>query len=300
MNIQHLTEREKGILAIIALAIIYGVLPLIPRYFQTSFDLFQQIYLRMILAFLFTIILFHKKIHFGKIYRLPIQDKVWIFVRSLFYYSLGLVLYVQAILITKISNVVFIDSLPMVAILGFILLREKVTTAKVLLVIASFIGVLFISLQHNGSSVSFGFGELLTLLSAFFVALGLISRKWLRNSLNDFETTALMLFFATIQIISISFFARTPIPTSGFSIGIVIALLITGLLLSLLSFFMNYGIARVDAVLSSNILSLSAVIAIILALVVYREVPSPREFFGGIIIVTSVVILHKIEKKSEE
>lgn len=296
MKLQHLTERGKGILAIISLAIIYGIIPLILRYFS-AFDLFQQIYMRLFIGFIFTVALFYKRISFKKIYRLPLRDKSWIFVRTLFYYGIGAPLYVQAVLITKISDVVFIDSLPMVSILGFILLREKVTWKKVFFVCISFLGVFIISLQGNSGKITFGFGELLTLISTIFVALGLISRKWLKNSLNDYETTAFMLFFATIQIFIISLFAGVSFAANGFSLGIIIALLASGVLLSILTFFLNYGFARVDAVLSGNILSLSSVVATILALFFYKEVPTVRELFGGFLILLSAFLLDRVERK---
>lgn len=295
MKLQHLTEREKGIIAIFALAIIYGIIPLIPRYFS-AFNLFQQIYMRLFMGLVFTIVLFHKQINFEKIYKLPLRDKAWVFIRTAFYYAIGAVLYVQAILITKISDVVFIDSLPMVSILGFIFLKEKVTKVKILLVLLSFIGVIVISLQGNSGKITFGLGELLTLLSTIFVALGLISRKWFKNSLNDLETTALMLFFATAQIIAISFLAGVSFQTAGFSIGIVIMLVLSGVLLSGLTFFLNYGFARVDAVLSGNILSLAAIVATLLALLIYKEVPTVRELFGGFLIIASTILLHQYEK----
>src|ERR1700722_9164978 len=92
MKLKNLTERGKGILAIIALAVIYGIIPLIIRYFS-AFDLFQQIYMRLFMGFIFTVVLFYKQISFKKIYELPLRDKTWIFVRTALYYAIGAVLY---------------------------------------------------------------------------------------------------------------------------------------------------------------------------------------------------------------
>ena len=98
-------------------------------------------------------------------------------------------------LLTKISNVAFIGTIPMTAILGFVILKEKLTVPKALLIALSFVGVLSISLKGS-FQLSFGLGELLAICSSVFIALGMIMRKWEDDYFNTFEASLLVIFFA--------------------------------------------------------------------------------------------------------
>ena len=299
MKIQHLTEREKGIIALVGMALIYGLLPLLPRFLEESLTVFQQIYLRMALGFLLTLVFFHRRVTIKKFLKLSKKELGWVFFRSLLYYSLGVGLYTVAVLHAKISNVIFIEAIPMTALLGFVLLREKITFPKMLLVFISFCGVLLIAVKQIGISFEFGIGELAALASSFFVSLGLITRKWQSTTLNDYETGTLMLFFASFQMVFISLITRESLPIHGWNGTIAFVLLLGGLFNAALSFLLNYSFARVDAVLASNVISLQTLFALIFAYIVFREVPLPRELLGGVVILAGAILLHRYEKRNK-
>ena len=61
MNMKKDEEKNKGIIALISLAVVYGILPLIPRYLSTSFELLQQVYLRMFAGFLISFLIFRNR-----------------------------------------------------------------------------------------------------------------------------------------------------------------------------------------------------------------------------------------------
>lgn len=299
MKQTDLAERQKGIAAIVLLAVLYGILPLIPRYLSTSFQLFQQVYLRMFFGFVFSYIFFHKSIDFKKLKTVPVKEWGLLALRALIYYLFGVVLYTQALLLTKIGNVAFIGAIPMTAILGFVILREKFTLKKASLVFLSFLGVLFISIKDSSNIFSIGIGELVALLSIFFVSLGFISRKWHSKAFNDREVATFMLFFAFLFIFIASIFKGEGLPLGNWHIGVLLALLLGGLLNSGVSFLMNYGFKRVDAVLAGNIVALDPVFATFFAFLVFREIPIIREFLGGILIISSAILMHRLEAKNQ-
>lgn len=298
MSFKKKTELQKGTIAIVLVSIIYGMLPLVPRYLSTSFEMFQQIYLRLFSAFLLVYIIFHKTINLRKIIRLSIKDKGWVFLRAFLYYFLGVGLYTYAILNTKISNVAFIGSIPTTAVLGFIFLRERITLSKVLLVLLSAFGVAVISVKEIGGVFNIGIGEIAALLSALSLSFGLITRKWHKSTLNDQEIALLMLLSASIQFLIASVFLGEGYPVSGWSNGIIFVVFLGGLMNAGLSFFMNYGLARVEAVFASNLISLDAIFATLFALILFREFPTSKELFGGILIIASAVLLHRHEKNT--
>lgn len=293
-------EQQKGVLAIVLLTICYGILPLIPRYLNTSFELFQQVYLRQTVGFLFLVLFFHKQIDFQKLKRLPVKEWFIVALRAFFYYFLGVVLYTQSLLLTKISNVTFIGAIPMTAILGFFLLKEKLNVKKILLVLLSFLGVVSISVQDFSHIFSFGKGELIALWSIFFVSLGSISRKWQSKTLNDKEVATLILFFASLFIFVGSIIKGEGLPTQNWHLGVVLALLLAGLLNAGVSFLMNYGFARIDAVLASNLIALDPVFASLFAFLVFREVPLAKEVIGGMVIIGSAIMMSRFEAKQRK
>src|SRR3989344_8102830 len=125
-----MTEKTKVVLALLGIAFLWALLSLLPRYLSTSFALFQQIYLRFIFGSLFILAFFRNKISFTKMFSLGRRDFLPIFGRAFIYYLLGVSLFTQAIIITKISNVSFIGAVPMTAILGFILFKEKISLER--------------------------------------------------------------------------------------------------------------------------------------------------------------------------
>ena len=71
-----------------------------------------------------------------------------------------------------------------------------------------------------------------------------------------------MVLFAGVQLFVISLIVGEPLPMHGWNPGIIGVLVASGLTVASLSFLMNYGFARVEAVLAGNISSMSAFFSI--------------------------------------
>lgn len=289
----NIAERQKGILALVLLTMLWGIVPLIPRYLSASFFLFQQIYLRLLAGSILSAIFFRKEIDLKKLKSLPLKEWGILVFRGFIYYFLGVSLYTQALLLTKISSVHFIGAIPMTAILGFFLFKERLTLKKVILILLSFIGVATISVQDFSHLLVIGRGEMFALLSSFFISLGLVSRKWHSKKLNDKEIATLVLLFASVFLITTSLIKGEGLPICNWHTGVVLVVLVSGLLNLGIGFFQNYGFARVEAVLGSNLLSLDPVFAAILAFLVYREIPMLKEIFGGLLVISSAILMSR-------
>lgn len=206
------TQRDKGIFALLVLALLFGILPLFIRMLGDTFSVYQQIYMRLALGSLFTFLFFTHSIRLRIIFSLTVSEHIFLFVRSFIYFFLGAGLYVQAILMTKISNVEFIAALPTAAIFGFLLLGEKVTVQKVSLVILSFLGVFIIAVKDTTALFSFGYGEIYAFLSAIFVGLGMIARKKQTPKLNDKESGMIMLLYGALLFFCFSLLNHEGLP----------------------------------------------------------------------------------------
>lgn len=288
------SNRQKGILALIGLAFTYASFGFFTRYLSLSFGLFQQLYLRIFAGLIIGFLIFGKNFRFSKLKKISTKEWVLMIFRAIAYYLLGAALFNKAILVTKISTVSFISSLPMTAILGFLILKEKATLQKILLICLSFVGVLIISIKSI-SDFSFGYGEILALISCFFVSLSIIFRKYQTKLLNNVEITQIQLFIAFIFIFFASIFVKEGLPINNWNINVSLIVLLSGLANVLMIFFTNYGFEHVKTSIASNILTMEMFFAVLIGLAVYKEFPTMKEAIGGILILFSVIQMNKLE-----
>ncbi|KKS90062.1 MAG: hypothetical protein UW37_C0011G0011 [Candidatus Gottesmanbacteria bacterium GW2011_GWA2_44_17] len=151
-----MTRKQKGIIALVLVALSWGILPIFPRFLNTSFALYQQLYLRIGAAFFFSILFFHKDIALNKIFHIPFRDTLLLVLRAISYWVLAAGAMTMSLLITKVSNVMFIQALPATAILGTLFFHEKITIRKTMLIIFSFVGVLMVSVNDISGLVHWG------------------------------------------------------------------------------------------------------------------------------------------------
>lgn len=291
------TEYRKGVLALVLLALIFASMGLFARYLSTGFLLFQQVYLRMLAAFLIGCVVFRRRVDISKFRQLPLKEWLLIIFRAASYSLFGIILFTQAILATKYSNVSFIGALPMTAVLGFVLLRETFSFPKLGLVLLAFIGVILISVEDYSSIFSWGNGEVLALISTVFFSLSYIARKWQTKLLNNEELTIINFLAAFLIVFLVSLFKGDGLPTSGWHLGLILAVLGAGIFNVGNVYLTNYGFQRVKAVLASNLLTLESIFAVVLGFIFYRETPLLKEVLGGIVIILSVIGMNKLEEE---
>jgi drug/metabolite transporter (DMT)-like permease len=158
-------------------------------------------------------------------------------------------------------------------------------------------GVLIISLKGSLHITSLGLGELFALLSALFISLAMISRKWQSNKLNDAEISTFMLLIGSVLVFIVSLTSGEGLPLNIDSWGpqAILFLAAGGIVNVAISYCVNYGLSRVDAVLSGNIFNLSPVFTAILGFFVFKEVLQVNELIGSAIILGSAIVLHQVE-----
>jgi drug/metabolite transporter (DMT)-like permease len=290
----NLSNKQKGILALISLAFTYASFGFFTRYLSLSFGFFQQLYLRIFAGLLLGFLIFGKKINFSKLKKITLSEWLLLIFRAASYYLLGAALFNKAVLLTKISTVAFIGSIPMTAILGFLILKEKATKQKIIYIILSFIGVIIISVT-SFFNLSLGQGEIFALMSCFFAALSIVFRKYQTKLLNNVEITQIQLFIAFIIILVASILRREGLPISNWNVNVISIVLLSGLVNVLMVFFTNYGFEHVKTSIAANILTLEMVFAVIIGFLIYKEAPLIKDFFGGALILFSVIQMNKLE-----
>ena len=301
MQTKKLREERKGVTALVLLTFNFGLIAILAKYLSFHVSLYQQLYLTIGTAFITGILLFRKKLSFGKIISTGKKDLIIIFLRAFFGFVFGSALYRESLTLTKVSNVTFIQSIPFTALLGFALFGEKFTLKKLAYVLLAFIGVILIAVRDFSSISIWGRGELFSLFSTFLFAISFLSRRWLSDHLNNQEITQIALFFATIMLFTTSLIVdKTVVPVvNNFSYIFLFALILLGIINAVDGVLINFGFKVVPPVLASNILTLESLFAILLAFIFYQELPNVKEFTGGVLIISSVILMNRLEEKEK-
>lgn len=287
----------KGIIALIIVTYIFASMGLFARYLNGSFHIFQQTYIRLFVAFLIGIILFKGSLDFKKLSKISAKEWLLLTFRSVANYIGGVVLFTLAVFNTTLANVSLIQSLPLVAVFGFMFLGEKVTPRKVILVLLAFLGVILVTVKGNLQITHIGIGEVYALAASISFAIGYIARRWHTKVLNNKEMTEIMLIIATVILFICSFAFKEGIPTTGWNMSVIGIYLISGLYNTVGLFLVNYGFEHVKPALASNLLTAEALFGLLLGFIFYKELPQIRDVAGGVLIVMSVLLFNKEEFK---
>ena len=289
-------ERTKGIVALVILAVIYAGTGVVTRYLSLHFTILQQIYWRILIAFILGLVIFPRQFHFGKILKITSREWLLLTARSTANFLFAAPLWIAGANIAKLANVGFIDSLPITAFFSLVLHLEKGSLEKTILIFLSFIGILILSVKDLTSISSFGFGEFLILLSGFFFAYRNFSRIWHTKLLNDLEITQVMFFLGFIVVFATSLILGEKLIIPNWSGELIFMLILGGVIMIANIFLTNYGFARVSPVLGSIIINLEAVLAMFFGFIFYGEVLTLRELLGGLLIVTTVFGMSKLKQ----
>jgi len=293
-----LTNSQRGIAALIFMTFLGSLMGVWVRYLGAHFKLYQQVAIRSFSGFLLGFIFYSSKIRLKQLKGILLNDLLLIMLRATSA-IIGIGLYSLSILTTKFANVSFVFSLPTTALLGIILLKEKVNLQKLILLFLGFIGVILISININEiTEFSFGKGEIYAFIATFFYSLSYIIRKWISPNLNNYEITQSASFFCFLFAFIISQILRDGVSEfSSIPIPLIIIIFLAGLTFIFIGYFSCYGFERVEAVKANNILILDSVFGLIIGFMIYHEIPTSIELIGGIIIIISAYYMNKIPNK---
>ena len=185
-------------------------------------------------------------------------------------------------------------SIPFAIILSSFFLKESISLKKWLLIITSFLGIVLIAFDPKVLDEILGF--LLICGMAFFYGLSQVFSRYL-NELDVIFTNALMGFIGFIILFSLSNIFEGNVITQLNNINLYgwITVLYAGAVISILGHLMMFYLYKfypVGKVLPFY--SLFPVFGLILSFFIFGEIPTVITVCGGIIVITSVYLLHKI------
>jgi drug/metabolite transporter (DMT)-like permease len=290
---------SSGIFALVAVAIFYGITAVLARYLAINNDVFEQWYLRYGIAFLTSLIIFYGKIQYKKFLHLPKKEWFVLLIRVLIGNVAAVVLYTLAAQDAKIGPVAFMQAFPSLALLAVIIMHEKLTMKKGLLVLLSFVGVIIVVVENSHDLLSLNIGEIYSLISGVLFSFMFITRKWHTGILNNQEITIALLGLGFIAnyLLSIIIYRHFFVAMDHWSVQFVAILFFASIAGVGNFFFLNYGFERVSGIIAGNILNLEQVFGPLFGYIFYHELLTSREIIGGVIILIAAVTMNIQSKK---
>jgi len=285
----------KGIFAMLVLSIIYGIAGITARTLQVHFGTWQQLATQSWLAFVML-----KGVQVVTANGRPSQPLMLSEFKSLFGRALiGRVassyLFIQACLFAPLGNVGWISALPTSALFGWLLFGQNVSRREWLLLLVGILGVGLIVGPDMSIWKMSGRGELYALLSTFASGLAaLIGRTVTRERGSIFATSWIVLFTAVLATIAAFIFEGGLIvpPMVSIPVLILVSMMVgVGTLCSL------YGYTYLCASTATGILSLEAVWAVMLGMLIYGEQPTVLSLIGGVAIVIAAYLIAPSTRK---
>lgn len=272
---------------------IYACLGIPIRILSTKFSLFQQLYLWLFLATVFSIILFRKKIRFLKLAKMTAINIKITFFRAICYYVAGYFLWSFGIREGKYSNIAIINIIPTMAILGVILLKEKLNKVKLAAIFLSTIGATSVVFKNFSLDIELGVGELSALFSLIFFGLSQVARKWQTKALNNYESTTIILGIAGFANLILSSVLGEKLSFASWNWNLLAALISLALMNIVVLFSLNFAFEKIEIIVGSVVLDLEMAFGILVSVVLYKEIPTLREFIGAVLIVISTLLIRK-------
>ena len=265
---------------------------------DSGFTILQQVYLRLAVSTVAALFVFNRYIDYSRLRRLPAQEWLLLIIRGVGSYLIGVVLFSEALIHTKVGTASLISTLPLVPVLGFVFFKEKVTAGKLACTLSACLGAFLIAATQLATPFDWGKGELLALISVIGYTIAYVGRKWHSNALNNREMTAFMLLFGLLGVATASVIRQEGLPVQAdWSIGVAGIIVFAGLINVLNLLLINYVFQVLSNVLAGNLLMLEALFGILCGYLVYDEVLSVRQLAGGALLVASVIWLNSIESR---
>lgn len=289
-----MSEKVKGIFALVALSLVFGTIGIFVRYFDPDFTILQQGYVRIAIAALLGLIIFFPSLEFRKLLNLPTQD-LWVsLLRAAFFYA-GVFLFSVAVTSTNFGNVSLIAVVPLLPVLGYVLLGQKVTLKQVLFVLVGFVGVVLIAVPDFSNILHWGRGELFALASSILFDISYLASNWQTKYLSNKESSVLILAMGAGLLFFASLLIGESLPSfSAFGAVTIGAFVLSALLNIAIIFLISYGFPRVSAAVAGNILTLESVFAVLVGVLLYAEIPTLQILLGGVVVIFSVYKMNQI------
>ena len=277
------SDKVKGASALFTSAFIYSTFGILIRQMALMFGDSAQTAVRFGVAFVFIFIL-----NFIRKQSINLPKKA-ILKACLLGLSFGCVVLLFTISVnnTKIANSVFLlyaGSMISSLAIGTILLKEKLTTIKIVAILIAFLGLY----MYSDAILVMSVGIIAGIVSGLFDGISNAIRKTLkglnRNAILTYQFAFSSLLAALAMLVMGEVILKQILPLS------ILAVIIFAFLQIGLGNLLLYGFQHFDVNVGTVILATELFFASILGFLLFKEIPTSREILGGMLIFTASII----------
>ncbi len=215
--------------------------------------------------------------------------------------ALHFLTWMESIRYTSIaSSTVLVNTHPIFILIGsFLILKERVSRKAVVSIIVALIGSTVISLGNSSLGSSVLYGDLLAVIGglcmAGYIMIGRVARKEL--SVNSY--TFIVYSSCTLTLLSLSLITNTslyPYPMADWLTFLALSIFCTILGHSIFNWALGY---LSPAFVSTAVLG-EPVFATIWAMIIFKEIATPWQILGGLIILSGIYSFIRIHEDAKD
>ena len=211
---------------------------------------------------------------------------------------LGYATQTYALIFTTSTIVAFLTGLfvVFVPLLSYIFLKETININVLIASFISFIGLYFLTMS---GSLDFGFGEILGVFCAFFIALHLIATGKLPQKLDIFIVVTIQFITITILSLIISLIFEQKTINIQFSPIFIKAIIITSIFATVYAFIIQTYVQQfISSTKTAIICTLEPISAAFYGVIIGGEILITTQYIGAVLIILATVIAEiKFSKK---
>jgi len=279
----------KGLLALLACAIIYGSMGIYIRFLSQEMTVYQQVGLRNTVAFVVAIGI---ALILKQSFNLNGVNKRDLVVYS-FSFPLSVICFTFSILNTKVGTTVFgfyVSSIISSLVIGNFFFKEKITLTKMIGISVSLIGLLTYLYPFQATAI-FNVGLLFSFVSGILDSTANGFRKFLSGKIDRFVLVAMQTLagvsIATTAMIWSGHSLMPSISGTTFFIGVWFGLMVLSI-----SYLTLVGFQNFDLSLGTVVISAELFFALVFAQLFLGERPSITELAGTSLIMLAIIILN--------
>ncbi|MBI5151646.1 MAG: DMT family transporter [Candidatus Pacebacteria bacterium] len=295
-----MVNKTRAMVMLMISALCYALLNVVARLLNLGFEPMTQTYLRIFLGAVVVGMIFSRKIRWSRLSHIPKQDWIYLTIIGVLGYGLMVYFISMGAIRAKLLNVavVYATITMFTYLYSLIFFRKKFRWSIMIILFISLFGVAVLASKSYIPQLDhFGIGELFVLISAAMGAWYAVARKKLSTYLNNAEISFIVMSIASIATFLLALISGESFSFSSFSIpGVFIGLLLGATLNIISTYAENYAFQHIDAVVGNQMLLSENIFALVLGLTLYKEVVTPPELVGAVIIVGSVYVMNRMEK----
>ncbi|HEY9115604.1 MAG TPA: DMT family transporter [Bacteroidales bacterium] len=287
-------------LAVIGANVIYGInyvvaKGIMPDYLQPRMIILLRVVFAALIFWLVSSIFPKEKVTRKDLLRLALCGFFGVAVNQIFFFEgLNLTTPINA-------SIIMVGTPILVMVFSHFLLKEKITTRKMLGIALGFTGAAFLILSHGQLSFASGTftGNIFILINASSYGLFLVLVKPLMKKYNPLTVMKWVFTFGMLYVIpvSVSLISKTDFAAIPFNIWLSIAYVI--LFTTILAYFLNnYSLTRISPTVNSSYIYLQPFLAAVVAILAGKDRLTWIEVIAAVLIFSGVYFVSSKAKKN--